>query len=116
MTTQRFFDLCDTAPDYAEKTAHLFSWCEGNYDFPAPSSLFLDLIGYSEEHFGESLTAKKMPSLGYVEIDLLAKALTEYATRPNDVFDFVERLMNAYNQDDTKEDDNQEEAEETADN
>jgi hypothetical protein len=93
MATQRFFDLCDTAPDYAEETAHLFSWCEGNYDFPAPSSLFLDLVGYSEEHFGENLTSRKMPSLGYLEIDMLARAMTEYAKRPNDVYAFVENLM-----------------------
>jgi hypothetical protein len=96
MTTQKFFDLCDTAPDYAGDTAHLFSWCEGNYDFPAPSSLFLDLVGYSEDNHGESLTARKMPSLGYLEIDLLAKALTEYAKRPNDVRAFVDKLMNSY--------------------
>lgn len=96
MTTQQFFDLCDTAPEYAEDTAHLFSWCEGNYDFPAPSTLFLDLVGYSEEHFGENQTARKMPALGYLEIDLLAKALTEYAKRPNDIRDFVEKIMNAY--------------------
>ena len=97
MTTQRFFDLCDTAPDYVSDTANLMSWCEGNYDFPAPSSLFLDLVGYSEEHHGENLTARKMPNLGYLEIDLLAKALTEYAKRPNDVRDFIDNLMNAYN-------------------
>jgi hypothetical protein len=96
MTTQKFYDLCDTAPQYAEDTAHLFSWCEGNYDFPAPSSLFLDLVGYSEEQHGYNLCAEKMPSLGYLEIDMLAKALTEYATRPNDVSNFVERLMSAY--------------------
>jgi len=96
MTTQKFFDLCDTAPEYAEETAHLFSWCEGNYDFPAPSSLFLDLVGYSEDYFGENLTSQKMPSLGYLEIDLLAKAMTEYAKRPNDVRKFVDKLMNNY--------------------
>lgn len=90
---QTFFDKCDNAPSYAEETAHLFSWCEGNYDFPAPSSLFLDLIGYSEEHFGENLTARKMPSLGYLEIDLLSKALREYAQRPADVLEFVETLF-----------------------
>jgi hypothetical protein len=94
MTTQKFFDLCDTAPEYAEDTAYLFSWCEGNYDFPAPSSLFLDLVKYSEDHFGENLTSQKMPDLGYLEIDLLAKALTEYAKRPNDVREFVDKLMN----------------------
>jgi hypothetical protein len=96
MTTQKFYDLCDTAPDYAEDTAHLFYWCEGNYNFPAPSSLFLDLIGYSEEEHGERLTANKWPALGYLELDLIAKALTEYASRPNEVYSFVETLMNNY--------------------
>jgi hypothetical protein len=98
MTTQKFYDLCDTAPEYAEDTAHLFSWCEGNYNFPAPSSLFLDLVKYSEDHFGENLTSQKMPDLGYLEIDLLAKALMEYAKRPNDVRDFVDKLMNNYSE------------------
>jgi hypothetical protein len=102
MTTQKFYDLCDTAPEYAEDTAHLFSWCEGNYNFPAPSSLFLDLIGYSEEEHGSRLTAEKFPALGYLELDLIAKALTEYASRPNDVYAFVETLMNNY----TEEEDN----------
>jgi hypothetical protein len=98
MTTQKFFDLCDTAPDYAEDTAHLFSWCEGNYNFPAPSTLFLDLIGYNEEEFGEwqTIAMKKAPALGYLELDLLAKALSEYAKRPNDVYGFVNKLMNSY--------------------
>lgn len=96
--TQKFFDTCDNAPSYASDTAHLMSWCEGNYDFPAPSSLFLDLIGYSEEELGEDLCSQKKPALGYLEIDLLAKALTEYATRPSDVFAWVSDLMNTYNE------------------
>jgi len=98
MTTQKFYDLCDTAPEYAEDTAHLFSWCEGNYEFPAPSSLFLDLIGYSEEEQGSRLTAEKFPVLGYLELDLIAKALTEYTSRPGDVYEFVSKLMNNYNE------------------
>jgi hypothetical protein len=96
MTTNKFYELCDNAPEYAENTAYLFSWCEGNYDFPAPSSLFLDLVGYSEDEHGENLTAHKMPQLGYLEINLLAKALTEYASRPNDVRDFIDMLMANY--------------------
>jgi hypothetical protein len=96
MTTNKFYELCDTAPDYAADTACLFSWSEGNYSFPAPSSLYLDLIGYSEEEHGERLTSNAWPSLGYLEIDLLAKALTEYATRPNDVYQFISKLMNSY--------------------
>jgi hypothetical protein len=105
MTTNKFFELCDTAPEYASDTAHLFSWCEGNYNYPAPSSLYLDLIGYSEEEHGERLTSNSWPSLGYLELDLLAKALTEYATRPNDVYQFVSNLMNNY----TEEEGNDEE-------
>jgi hypothetical protein len=96
MTTQKFYDLCDNAPEYASDTAHLISWCEGNYDYPAPSSLFLDLIGYSEEQLGQNLCSDKMPSFGFLEIDLLAKALTEFATRPTDVYDFVRKIMDAY--------------------
>ena len=105
MTSNKFYELCDTAPDYAADTANLFSWCEGNYDFPAPSSLYLDLIGYSQEELGENLTSQAMPNLGYLEIDLLAKALTEYATLPNDVREFINTLMNNY----TEEEGNDEE-------
>jgi hypothetical protein len=103
MTTQRFYDLCDNAPEYAESTAHLMSWCEGNYNFPAPSSLFLDMIGYSEEEHGVNLTAQKMPSLGYLEIEMLANAMTEYASRPNDVYAFVEKLMSNYTEEEETE-------------
>lgn len=96
--TEKFYTACENAPEYVSDTAHLFSWCEGNYDFPAPSSLFLDLIGYSEEQLGEDLCRDKKPSLKALEIDLLAKALTEYANRPTDVYEWVEELMNAYNE------------------
>jgi len=105
MTTQKFFDLCDAAPEYLEDTAHLFSWCEGNYDFPAPSTLFLDMVGYSQENYGEGqiVASKKMPALGYLEIDLLARAMTEYAKRPNDVYAFIEKLMHNYMEEEQEE-------------
>ena len=109
MTTNKFFELCDTAPEYAADTAHLFSWCEGNYDYPAPSSLYLDLIGYSEEEHGERLTSNGWPSLGYLELNLLANALTEYATRPNDVYQFVSKLMNSYLEEDLEEEEEDQE-------
>lgn len=91
---QKQYELIEAVPDFASDTARLFDWSE-NYDFPSPASLFLDLIGYSEEYLGENLTARKMPSLGYLEIDLLAKALSEYASRPNDVYLWVEKYVNA---------------------
>jgi hypothetical protein len=95
MATNKFYELLEAAPSYAADTAQLFSWSE-NYEFPAPSSLFLDLIGYSQEEFGEDLTSQEKPDLGYLEIDLLAKALTEYASRPNEIREFLSALMNDY--------------------
>jgi hypothetical protein len=113
MTTQKFFDLCDTAPRYAEDTAQLFSWCEGNYDFPAPSSLFLDLIGYSEEEHGSRLTAEKWPALGHLELDLIARALIEYSQRPEDVYGFTQTLMNSYTEDEDETDEDETDEDET---
>lgn len=70
-------------------TAYLFEWSE-NYSFPSPASLFLDLIGWSEEYLGERLCGEVMPNLGYLEADLLGKALQEYSHRPSEVMDWVE--------------------------
>jgi hypothetical protein len=87
-------ELIDNAPGYAEGVSSLWSW-SGNYDYPSPASLFLDLIGYSDEHFGEALCdlTKMSPRLGYLELDLLADALKEYADRPGDVMEYVELLL-----------------------
>ena len=91
--TDTQYELLDKAPAYAEATARLWSWSE-NYDYPTPASLFLDLIGYSDEHVGEPLFDLRQVAnrLGYLEIDMLANALKEYADRPGDVMEYVERL------------------------
>lgn len=102
MTTARFYELIETAPENVSDTAGLFEWSE-NYEFPSPASLFLDLIGYSEEEHGERLCQDKMPILGYLEADYLADALKEWATRPNDVYAFVEKLMNNYTEEESEE-------------
>lgn len=97
MTSTKFYELLESAPDYATETAALFDWSE-NYSFPSPASLFLDLIGYSEEELGERLTANEMPSLGYLELDNLGDALKEYAARPLDIMLFVSNLMADYSE------------------
>ena len=83
-------------PEYAEGTAEFLDWgLGGNYDTPSPVYLFLDIIGYSEEHFGEpqfDLT-KVSERFGYMEMGQLAKALDEYSDRPTDVMAFVEKRM-----------------------
>jgi hypothetical protein len=69
-----------------------------NYEYPSPASLFLDLIGWSEEELGERLTRDNMPSLGYLELDYLGDALKEYATRPGDVMAYVSNLIANYSE------------------
>lgn len=103
MTTAKFYELIENAPETLEHTAGLFEWSE-NYDFPSPASLFLDLIGWSEEEVGDRLCSDKMPSLGYLEVDYLGDALKEWATRPMDVYSFVEKLMNNYSEEEKEND------------
>jgi hypothetical protein len=97
MASKKFYELLEQAPHYAEETAALFDWSE-NYNFPSPASLFLDLIGWSDDEIGERLTANAMPALGYMELDYLGDALKEYATRPGDVMTFVSSLMANYSE------------------
>jgi hypothetical protein len=70
-------------------TRYLFEWSE-NYNFPSPASLFLDLIGWSEEQFGERLCAGVSVGLGYLEADLLGKALQEWSSYPSEVWAWIE--------------------------
>jgi len=71
-----------------EETRALFEWSE-NCEYPSPASLFLDIIGMSEEIAGGRLCDNKMPNLGYLECDYLGDALKEYATNPQEVEDWV---------------------------
>lgn len=72
----------------------LYEWSH-NFDYPSPMSLYLDLIGYSEEQLGMNLCSEKLPSLGYLELSYLADALKEYTNSPQDVYEFVEELLEA---------------------
>ena len=72
-----------------------YSWSL-NYDAgKGPFSLFLDLIGYSFDEFGEAVYALTESSLGYVELDKLGLALREYATAPASVTEYVSALIEA---------------------
>lgn len=87
--------LEESAPKGCEAVQDLYSWSL-NYDAgKGPFTLFLDLIGYSFDEFGEALFTLTESSLGYVELGKLAAALTEYADRPHDVREYVDALMAA---------------------
>lgn len=102
MTTQKYYDLLDNAPEKLEPIARLFSWSE-NYDYPSPATLYLDLTGYSDEYIGVELCAEKRPALGYLEIGMLADALQVYSYRPQAATDYVIELLAAEYEDEEQE-------------
>ena len=85
----------DARPEIKDIAA-LFSWSE-NYDYPTPATLFLDLIGYSDENFGEPMFDLNQVSskLGYLELGMLGSALNQFAETPSLGNDFVNALMAA---------------------
>ena len=75
--------------------AQLYSWGL-NYDSHSnPFVLFLDLIGYTRDQYGETMFDLDRDSnyLGYLELDYLGDALKTYALRGGDAYRFVERLL-----------------------
>lgn len=99
--------VIEEAPVTLADTAELYHWSTNYNPGDGPFTLFLDLIGYSDEEFGCALygptvryaenfrTGSWDERLGYVELDKLGRALVEYATRPHDVRDFVAALIEA---------------------
>jgi hypothetical protein len=75
------------------QTARMISW-SSNYDFAkSPIACFLDMIGFSEEHFGQRMF--RGGALGYLELDMIGWALIEYSDHPQDVEDFISAFMEA---------------------
>ena len=91
------WQIIEEAPDYAEAVGCLMSWAT-NYEFPqTPYVVFLDLIGYAAEEFGERLLKEAPTCLGYLELGMLAEALTEYADRPGDIVEFINAVERTEN-------------------
>jgi len=84
----------ECAPNYAEEVASLYSW-SSNYEGFTPFRKFLDLIGYSLDHYGSPLADWSNPadSFGFMEIGYLAEALSQYANRPDSVGNFITELL-----------------------
>ncbi len=92
MSDKRWALLEAPAPKGCEGVQDLYSWSL-NYDPGAgPFALFCDLIGWSTEHGMKALYHWQYP-LGWLEADKLAKALTEYATHPENVRAYVDDLI-----------------------
>jgi hypothetical protein len=90
------YELIENAPEKLGRIAQLWSW-SSNYDYPSPATFFIDLIGYTEEEFGEPLTTMKeaVRRLDYISLGFLAEALDEYTDRPEDARNFIRKLLEA---------------------
>jgi hypothetical protein len=96
-TTDIWTMLEEDAPTGCAAVQDLYSWSL-NYDAgKGPMTLYLDLIGWSEDNIGEALydLSRGGSTLGYVEISKLAAALSEYAEHPHKVRDYVNALVEA---------------------
>lgn len=102
MSSAKYYELLDNAPEKLAPIARLFRWSE-NYNYPTPATLYLDLTGYSEEYIGVQLCSNKMPALGYLEIGMLADALQVYSYRPQAATDYVIELLAAEYEDEEQE-------------
>ncbi len=86
--------MLDNPPKGCENVAALCSWA-ANYDYESsPFLKLLDLIGYSEEEFGQPMANKNF-TLDYFSADSFAGSLHEWATRPGEVYEFISKLIEA---------------------
>jgi len=106
-------DIVQRPPKWAEAVSDLWIWSDLFCDHPTPFELFCDLIGYSGEQFGMTFY---MPgrcdapphvamarlidnTLGVRELELLGRALVEYAERPLEVKAWVRLLTTSIDED-----------------
>lgn len=94
MSSSKFYELLQEAPVWAEPIAELFSWGE-NYTFKdSPVRVFLHLVGWMAEEQGDK-DLHAVPDFGYLELDLLGKALVAYAERGFEAYTWVSNVMEA---------------------
>jgi hypothetical protein len=93
--TRNSWDIYGTPRQGAEETTALFEWSR-NFDAgKTPATVFLGLIGYGEEEYGEAIAIPQGVMLGYMELDYLADALKEYASNPQTVNEAIAEMLEA---------------------
>lgn len=90
--TRTIWDVYESPRKGAEETTALFEWSR-NYNYPTPATVFLGLIGYGEEEWGEAMQIPQGVALGYLELDYLGDALKEYASNPQTVSEAIAEML-----------------------
>lgn len=89
---QDLYQLLEDATGYLEPIADLYRWST-NYDYQTgtPWFEFLDLIGYSDEHYGQKTNYQSF-TLDYASTSSFGAAIDAWGSRPNDVIEFIEKI------------------------
>jgi hypothetical protein len=76
----------------SQDLAELVNWSM-NFDYKeSPYLAFLDLIGYSQDTYGETQFDWQNNRMGYLELNYLADALKLYTSDPSGVIDWITEL------------------------
>ena len=89
MPVMNEYEYLETASDKMRPVADLIDWAY-NESYPNTYTLFLDLIGWTKEHLGETIYNLGKQTPGYVELSYLAKALDAYSYAPYSVREFID--------------------------
>ena len=92
-TTTSVWEFLERPNTHARQAQACYSWGLNCNRDSNPFLVFLDLIGWSGDNYGEHLVMGSFGSLGYTELSYLADALNEYALFPNEVTEWVTALM-----------------------
>lgn len=82
---------------FPEITA-LYQWSLNYEAGKTPFTIFIDLIGYSDNEIGMKIfdySEGIYKTLGYLELDYLGDALKEYADKGESAYDYVVAIINA---------------------
>ena len=92
-TTTSVWEFLERPNTHARQAQACYEWGLNCNRDSNPFLVFLDLIGWSAENYGEHLVIGSFGSLGYMELGYLADALNEYALFPNEVTEWLNALM-----------------------
>lgn len=93
--SERVAELLEAPPAGAIGVRDLARLGSNYDDGRSPWSLFLDLIGWSDDELGVALYRVAANELGWLELSELGAALVEYARAPEGVRSYVDALMGA---------------------
>jgi hypothetical protein len=92
--TKTVWEFLELPKEHAPQAQALYEWGRNCNRSGNPFLHFLDLIGWTEDNYGEGQKAAPAESsYGYVELEYLSDALTEYINDPCRALEWIDELM-----------------------